>query len=381
MIKMDSLKVDELMDIHWKWFKKRAKKKPISIVTINSGCVFKYNLLSFWQKFFEWDESILREIVLAPPEYLRHLADETSDFYKKFKRNYDWMNQFFKPETEKKIEDLFYESFGYESFEKGDYEIDVAWDAYEFTKKMNLDVCPYCGRQYIFTIGDINEKKGRPQIDHYFPKDKYPYLSCSLYNFIPSCPLCNHQKGDKYNVVEKDGCIKWVPYPYIDCFEEVINGEKVEHVKFKTSFKLKKDISNNTEQLGYKVKIKDVDGVLGEKLINAKEAFHLEDLYEKHEIELDDLFERYRNYSDPKIDEITKLIVSTDDTISGRSQDESEFITKKNVAIYVKRAKNIILGLPLGPGEKQYPLRKFKEDTIAQLDETRKKMLKEQKER
>ncbi|WP_294958269.1 hypothetical protein [uncultured Fibrobacter sp.] len=377
MIKMDSLKVDELLDIHWRWFKKRAEEKIITIETCKT--IYEYNLFSFWKWIFEWDEKCVEKLVKASPKELLFFTDENGLFFKKFKQNFFWLKNCFKTVSDKNIEDLFYESFGYENFEDGNYKINEVWNAYEFTKKMNLDICPYCGRQYIFTIGDIKEKNGRPQIDHYFPKDKYPYLSCSLYNFIPSCPLCNHQKGNKYNVVKKDGSIKWVPYPYIDCFEEVVNGKKIEHVKFKTSFKFKNDNSNNTGQLGYKVKIKDVDGVLGEKLINAKEAFHLEDLYEKHEIELDDLFERYRNYSDPKIDEITKLILSTDDAISGRSQDEREFITKKIVAIYVKRAKNIILGLPLGPGEKQYPLRKFKEDTIAQLDKTRKEMLKEQK--
>ena len=39
-----------------------------------------------------------------------------------------------------------------------------------------------------------------------------------------------------------------------------------------------------------------------------------------------------------------------------------------------KKMKDVFLGLPMGCGNKQYPLRKFKEDVIEQLDKTKCKM-------
>lgn len=36
--------------------------------------------------------------------------------------------------------------------------------------------------------------KGLFQFDHFYDKSDYPYLSMSLYNLIPSCSSCNHQK-------------------------------------------------------------------------------------------------------------------------------------------------------------------------------------------
>ena len=59
-------------------------------------------------------------------------------------------------------------------------------------KKIKVTVCPYCNRQYIFTL---SKGKARPQLDHYYPKSKYPYLALSLYNLIPSCSTCNMAKS------------------------------------------------------------------------------------------------------------------------------------------------------------------------------------------
>ena len=63
---------------------------------------------------------------------------------------------------------------------------------------LRVNVCPYCNRQYTFTVKKSGEKKGvRPQFDHFYPKSSYPYLALSFYNLIPSCPTCNHAKGEK----------------------------------------------------------------------------------------------------------------------------------------------------------------------------------------
>lgn len=76
-------------------------------------------------------------------------------------------------------------------------------------EKLNVRVCPYCNRQYTFTLA--NEGL-RPQFDHFFPKGLFSYLSVSLYNLIPSCSICNSKKHD-LNTYEYD-----LYYPYEDEF-------------------------------------------------------------------------------------------------------------------------------------------------------------------
>ncbi len=67
-----------------------------------------------------------------------------------------------------------------------------SWGPYQLTKKLNLNSCPYCNRQYTFTV--INLKGGkvaRPELDHFLPQSKHPLLALSFYNLIPSCHVCN----------------------------------------------------------------------------------------------------------------------------------------------------------------------------------------------
>lgn len=52
-----------------------------------------------------------------------------------------------------------------------------------------LDTCSYCNRNYIYTTKKNKEVK--PEIDHFFPKSKYPILGLSYFNLIPSCKPCN----------------------------------------------------------------------------------------------------------------------------------------------------------------------------------------------
>jgi len=60
------------------------------------------------------------------------------------------------------------------------------------------NTCTYCNRQYIATIEDEHsEKITRPTFDHWYPRDKYPWLALSFYNLIPCCTICNSAiKGD-----------------------------------------------------------------------------------------------------------------------------------------------------------------------------------------
>lgn len=65
-------------------------------------------------------------------------------------------------------------------------------------KQLNIKTCPYCNAQYtILVMHTSNKAIAKFQFDHFFSKDKYPYLSLSLYNLIPSCANCNITKSKK----------------------------------------------------------------------------------------------------------------------------------------------------------------------------------------
>jgi hypothetical protein len=74
-----------------------------------------------------------------------------------------------------------------------DYKKDNVSHAYWLMQKLNIRVCPYCNRTYTFTI-DEDTGRCRPEYDHFYSQNNFPYLSLSFYNLIPSCPICNHKK-------------------------------------------------------------------------------------------------------------------------------------------------------------------------------------------
>jgi len=86
-----------------------------------------------------------------------------------------------------------YEIFGYEKYFRTT-KMKGLWLA----KQVNIKACPYRNGQYTLYI-DRSDGSGRAkfQFDHFFSKKRFPYLSISLYNLIPSCASCNLNKGEK----------------------------------------------------------------------------------------------------------------------------------------------------------------------------------------
>lgn len=65
---------------------------------------------------------------------------------------------------------------------------------YCLVDKLNIQTCPYCNRQFIYTFkGRALE---RPELDHFYSKARYSLFCLSFYNLIPACHSCNHVKSD-----------------------------------------------------------------------------------------------------------------------------------------------------------------------------------------
>lgn len=383
---------DEIKNLHKEWYENFLENKQIPFkANLPNG---KKNVLSFIEHTLKWDKSLLTEIILAEPKKLHELANKDSEI---FKRYHQVKNAKFKIQQKNKepekwtVEKILKNYFGYNDFENNAFPCNgKKWGAYEFTRLLNIDVCPYCNRQYIFTI---NNGDGRPQIDHYYPQSDYPYLSCSIYNFVPSCPQCNLQKGDilnKYATAKEKNKHKefnydpngraFILYPYEDSIETKDSNGKITERKIWFSAKYgewKKEYKLLDDSIRVHIKKKN-DPLLNDKIENSIEAFHLNELYSCHKIDMEDLFTRYRNYSRPKIDEITKLVLSETLDMNGLNLNkrQKEQLYQRVASTYTKRIKRTILGLPLGAEGKEYPLRKFKEDIIEQLDATIKNMRK-----
>ncbi len=142
--------------------------------------------------------------------------------------------------------------------------------AFEFLQLLNCNVCPYCNRIYTFTVNSKN--KCKPEFDHFFPKDEFPYLSISIFNLIPSCSFCN--KGKSNASVDNEFNHKLI-YPYEEGFED-------ENLQIKFSFE-----SDNINYLygdfsDFKIKIKS-KFIENENLMEEyNKNFKIDSLYSLH---------------------------------------------------------------------------------------------------
>ena len=55
-----------------------------------------------------------------------------------------------------------------------------------------INTCFYCNRAYINSYETTaSAKKRQFDLDHFIPKSECPLFALSLYNFVPSCQVCN----------------------------------------------------------------------------------------------------------------------------------------------------------------------------------------------
>lgn len=163
---------------------------------------------------------------------------------------------------------------------------DIEYNALYLMNLLDIKVCPYCNRNFIFNT----DKKGKRtcDIDHFFPKKKFPFLAVSFFNLIPSCKSCNQLKLDKWNISKETFLIN----PYDDRHE------------FKAKFKF--DISDshfyhNSNSINIKL-----SGEQDKRTKNQISAFHIDKSYSNHKDYVLELIQKKYIYNESYLDELYK---------------------------------------------------------------------------
>ena len=148
----------------------------------------------------------------------------------------------------------------------------------ELSCKLNIKVCPYCNHNYTLYIDDKRKtwSKGLFQFDHFYNKATYPYLSMSLYNLIPSCSLCNHQKTTtslnlRYN-------------PYYRGISKEFRFEVDDNIQLRSGIKGADKIQ---------IKIRKTPN--GQGIDELKDELHLEEQYGRHKDIVQEIYDKVYN--------------------------------------------------------------------------------------
>lgn len=145
---------------------------------------------------------------------------------------------------------------------------------YLLVDQLNIKTCPYCNRQFIYTFkGRANE---RPELDHFYPKNKYPLFCISFYNLIPSCHSCNHIKLEEEIGVNPYKQAFKRPFVITDRVGNTLSPAEIYKLK-KEDIRIRFEGTNKEEELN--------SNVLG-----------LEDVYNKHTDYVKELIDKSMAY-------------------------------------------------------------------------------------
>lgn len=118
----------------------------------------------------------------------------------KIARSYDKALSGATEERKTEIKERLRKVFNYDSNYRDNY---ITPFFREHAEELKLYTCHYCDIAYInsFDYHDPREgwkKKSHFDLDHVIEKSSYPFLALSLFNLVPSCPVCNERlKGVK----------------------------------------------------------------------------------------------------------------------------------------------------------------------------------------
>lgn len=159
----------------------------------------------------------------------------------------------------------------------------------EYIKNLDITVCPYCNRNYIFNFKKSNSLKATAQLDHFFDKSTYPYFSISIFNLVPSCQTCNQRKSKIQNDIY---------HPFIEAFNDDVKFKlKLKDSKFyydKDSLEIEKKILKNEDKVNSHIK-----------------TFNIDNLYEEHKDIVLELIQKAQIYNESYIDELYRKYEGT----------------------------------------------------------------------
>lgn len=244
-------------------------------------------------------------------------ADQLQRYAQKYKR-YHYQDNFTKALSTGMT--YLYESFTRKKTKNGDTE------AAKIMESLGIKTCPYCNREYTFTLYG-KDKKTRPEFDHFYNKTDYPILALSFFNLVPSCHVCNHIKGT--NDVKVN--------PYVRGFKSKLYVEGFDKSnKRKTLAALRKGDVH--------IKFEDCNS---DDNINIKE------------LGLDKLYEQHKDYVSDLIDKAYAYDYDSREYLADAFQGKSEMPSQ----VY-----NFVWGTYFGAmQDNNWPLAKLTKDILEQL--------------
>lgn len=150
---------------------------------------------------------------------------------------------------------------------------------HKLMNSIGLRTCPYCNRNYITRYG-VGGKKSTADLDHFYQKEQYPLFALSLFNFIPSCPICNSRMK---NIRPSSDTM----YPYEEGFgddvhfELIYTGDDTSSEKMLHLWQAIKDVSYDDFEVELVINPSTAPDKK-QRIEKSSSLFHLSEVYADH---------------------------------------------------------------------------------------------------
>lgn len=321
---------DGVKEEHRKYFEEQVFKKMPVIKDED----IKKDDDTLRKKFWEYCKENWLTLAIGEPSQLRKIGNFLDEKYKSI-----LASEGFKTELK---------DFWGNKYKKFCREPEEEWNAYKFTKGMGLRTCPYCNQNYTLVIMKKEERDGeeekiyRPNIDHFYPQNQYPYFSLSLYNMVPCCEMCNLRlKGAQEVEIE-------FPNPYEFDMDEEFHFEFL----FDGNVTMSMVSSDSNEK---------------SKFNQYNKMLHLKALYDEHQDYARKIYDRFQKYGRGYFDSLQNLLSKE---VSDKEKSNKEEETSKKVVFSEAEMRDLRWSqIPTKDEILDEPFGKMRKDLIGQLED------------
>lgn len=146
-------------------------------------------------------------------------------------------------------------------------------------------ICPYCKRNYINVVTSDTDENFiiKPDLDHFYDKATYIFLSATIENLVPSCNVCNSKLKSTKNFYK----IKHL-HPLIDL--DIFKKIRFNYIG-----------SNNTIYIENKSELTDLE-------LQTIKTFRIEEIYNTHKEILSNIKNKCNHYNKVKMENLEKIV-------------------------------------------------------------------------
>lgn len=267
MVKIEAY-TEEFEEIYWKVVKEKISEGAQKDIVCSSG---KFLPKDFWGGA----APDFKAIILAPFERLKYAKKYIAEA-----QNFQVMrNECYQP-TGNILKSSYQELV--DAYERvADSRQNGSTMRVRIVKNSGLTVCPYCNRDYINCRSD---NVSGAQLDHFFEKSDYPLFALCLYNLVPVCGNCNRIKS-KQNI------------EFASPFDADIDWENDVMFHYAADNENGSRIIISSEQ---------------ETVKNNIEKMRIEEAYQIHDADVEELLEKKRIYCQTQQQEFRKILYKVD---------------------------------------------------------------------